>query len=581
MMRRIICLTVFTMVVWMVPAAALAAAPSNDDLANATPVATIPFSDSVSVGEATTEPDEPVETCAPFGNTVWYAVTLDSDSEVRIDTAGSNYDTALAVWVGSGFDDATLIACNDDTFDSLESALTFSAAAGTTYLVQAGAFFEAPPDATLQISFAKPKPGARPTISRDQFRGSIAEAFAESFDEATQTFSFRGAQVIDGTSKTKGARPERFSALSVSMFESSFDEVTEVSTFTDWFGFADLEPGQFAIDRRLSAAHVMTSLTLFGVTCVDDFINGTFECTDLGTAETTVNIEWSGQGPVVRSTSRSTEQFDGFRLRFSGRSTSREAAVAGGAFGDMDIDLTDSFGRLARDSNGSWFWVAADGGSGFFGAGADFSSQLEGSALEGISSVMSERFTGSFADGFQESFDEETGTYSSRQVSLVSGRSKLKGERWVAMDQVWVSSFEESFDEASQTATWTDWFGGTELARDQFTIEQRLGGATVTATVPLFGETCTYWFEEDLVECEPIGETSVELDVVWVGDGPTSRSSSSFQERVDGTMVSFRGRFSGRAAAVSGEVTGDLVGWSFDGAFGQLGSQASGSWFKS
>ncbi|MDH3262149.1 MAG: hypothetical protein OEM84_14485 [Acidimicrobiia bacterium] len=581
MMRRFICLTVFALVVWAVPLAAMAAVPSNDDLVDATSVAAIPYTDSIPVGEATTQPGEPLETCAPFANTVWYSVTLDGDTDVRIDTAGSDYDTTLAVWVGSGFDDATLVACNDDTFESLQSALSFPAMAGTTYLVQAGAFFEAPPDAVLQISFDKPKPGARPTVSRDQFRGSIADAFTESFDESTGTYTFQGAQVVDGWSKTKGMRPGTFSMLMVNTTESTFDETNQVYTYTDWFGIADLTPEQFSIDRRLAGASVTAALTLFGSTCVEDLINGTFECTDLGTAEVTANIEWSGQGPVIRSSSRSAEQFDGFRLRFSGRSTSRDAAVAGGASGEMDINLTEAVGRLANDANGSWFWAAADGGAGFFRSGAaGFHNLLEGTALAGIPSVMFDRFTGSFADAYQDSFDDETGTFSSRQVSLVSGRSKIKGQRWVSMDQVWVSSYAESFDEASQTATYTSWSGVTELAGDEFAIARRLGGAHVAVSVRLFGETCTYSYADDTFECVPIGETEVAVNATWVGEGPTSASSSSFQERVDGTMFTFRGRFSGRSATVSGEVTGDLVGWSLDGAFGQLGSQATGNWFK-
>ena len=580
-MRRTVLLTVFTLIVATVPTAAMAAVPANDDLAAATPVAAIPYTDSVATGEATTEPGEPVETCAPFASTVWYAVTLGSTGDVRIDTAGSNYDTTVAVWEGSGFDDATLVACNDDTFAGLQSALTFSASAGTTYLVQVGAFFEAPPDAELQISFAKPKPGNRPTIQKDTFRGSIAEAYDESYDEVTGVFSFAGAQVMDGWAKTKGNRSEKFSMLVINTSESTFDEANQIYTYTDWFGFADLAPDQFSIDRKLAGATVTADLTLSGYSCVDDFVNEVFECTDLGSADVAVDIDWTGQGRVIRSSSRSSDQFDGFRMRFSGRSTSRDASVAGGASGELTIDLTGAFGRLANDANGSWFWAAADGGAGFFRSGAaGFHNLLEGTALAGIPSVMFDRFTGSFADAYQDSFDDETGTFSSRQVSLVSGRSKIKGQRWVSMDQVWVSSYAESFDEASQTATYTSWSGVTELAGDEFAIARRLGGAHVAVSVRLFGETCTYSYADDTFECVPIGETEVAVNATWVGEGPTSASSSSFQERVDGTMFTFRGRFSGRSATVSGEVTGDLVGWSLDGAFGQLGSQATGNWFK-
>ena len=581
MMRRISWLVVLTLVLWTAPATAMAAGPSNDDIANATSVTALPFADAVPVGEATTQDGEPVETCAPFGNTVWYAVTLDSDANVRVDTAGSEYDTTLAVWVGSGFNDAVLVACNDDIFDSLQAAVTFSATAGTTYFVQAGAFFEAPPDAVLQISFEKQKPGARPTVSRNQFRGSMAEAFSESYDQATETYTFQGVQVLDGRQQTKGQRPGDFTSLFVNSSESAFDETSQIYTFTDWFGFAELEPGQWSIDRRLGGASVAASLTLFGQTCVDDYMAGTFDCTDLGSAEVDANIEWTGQGPTSRSKARSTEQFDGFRLRFSGRSTSRNAAVSGGTAGGMVIDLTGAVGRLAKDANGSWFWATDGvGGSSFQSGMGNSQAILEDTALAGISSVMSDRFMGRFADASSFNFDPDTETYTSQQVSLLSGRSKAKGDRWVSMDQVWVWSSEDSFDEASQTATSTYWFGGAELSAGDYRISAKLGGANVSVSVPLYGETCTYSYEDDIYECQAIGETEVSVDVTWVGEGPTYKSMSSNQEQIDGTKFSFRGRSTGRSASVSGEVTSDVIGWSLDGAFGQLGSQASGSWFK-
>lgn len=580
-MRRVICLTVLTMVMSTVPSAAMAAVPTNDDFAGATVVAGLPYSDSVSVGDATTETGEPVETCAPFGNTVWYAVTLASASEVRVDTAGSNYDTTLAVWGGSSFADATLVACNDDTFQSLQSALTFSAAAGTTYFVQVGAFFEAPPDASLNISFVKPKPGARPTVSNDRFRGSIAEAFNESYDDATGAYSYQGVQVIDGSAKTKGQHPEQFSALVANSSESTYDEASQVYTFTDWFGVVDLAPDQFSMDRRLAGASVMANLTMYGYTCTEDFANEIFDCTELGAAEVTVDVVWSGEGKVIRSSYRSSDQFDGFRMRFSGRSNSRSATVSGGVSGDLIIDLNGAFGRLSNEASGSWFWASSDAGGGFFGSGTlFFQSELQGTSLAGTPSIMFDRFSGSFADAYQDHFDEEAGSYGYQQVSLMSGRSKVKGNRWISTDQVWVYGAEESFDDVAQTVTSTSWYGGTELASDEFAIDRKLGNASVMTSVPMVGETCTYSYTDESFECEPIGETTVDVDVSWQGVGSTSQSSSSYQERVDGTMYSFRGRFMGRAATVTGHVSGELFDWNMDGAYGQLARQVMGDWYK-
>ncbi|MDH5502573.1 MAG: hypothetical protein OEY98_00930 [Acidimicrobiia bacterium] len=581
-MRRITFLTVLTMIMSAVPTAAMAAAPNNDDFASATAVAALPYSESVSVGEATTETGEPVETCAPFANTVWYAVTLASDRDVRVDTAGSNYDTTLAVWAGTSFEDAVLIACNDDTSMGLQSALTFSAAAGTTYFVQAGAFFEAPSDAVLNISFAKPKPGVRPTIQSDRFRGSIAEAFNESYDDATGGSSFAGVQVIDGSVKTKGQRPEQFSVLVVNSSESAYDEASDVYTFTDWYGMVDLASDQFSMDRRLAGASVSAGLTMYGFSCIDDFANQTFECVDLGPADVTVDVAWSGEGRVIPSSWRSSDQYDGFRMRFSGRSDSRSATVAGGAYGDLIIDLEGAFGRLSNEASGSWFWASADAGGGFFATGTSlFQSQMQDTGLAGTPSIMFDRFSGSFADAYQEHYDEENGGYGYQQVSLTSGRSKVKGDRWVSTDQVWVYGSEDSFDEVARTVTSTVWYGGTEVGADEFSIDRKLGSASVVTSVPMVGETCTYSYNDDSFECESIGETTVDVEIDWEGVGAISQSSSSYQDRYDGMTYSFRGRFSGRSAIVTGHVSGDLFDWDMGGAYGQLGRQAMGSWYKS
>jgi hypothetical protein len=81
--------------------------------------------------------------CTFAGRTLWYTVT-GTGGDVRIDTAGSNFDTAVAVYV----DDAgglSEIACNDDepAFEpvrTLQGVVTFPTEAGVTYYVQVGGF---------------------------------------------------------------------------------------------------------------------------------------------------------------------------------------------------------------------------------------------------------------------------------------------------------------------------------------------------------------------------------------------------------------------------------------------------------
>jgi hypothetical protein len=564
------------LLVSLVPGIAAAQPPGNDDVGSATAVTAIPFEDTVEVGEATIQEGEPTETCAPFANTVWYSLTLAETTEVFIDTAGSNYDTTVAVWVGSSFDDVELVACNDDTFFGLQAATSVTVEAGVTYLVQVGAFSEAPPDAVLTISFGEPpKSTGKPFIVKDSFRGRMADAFLEQFDEETGTFSFQAVNLVDGRSQGKGSKPFRVREVFVESFEETFDEATETFSFTQWFGGAELNRNDFSIDPQLEEAWVTKELTLFGQTCTDSPEG--FECTELGEALVLVDVMWDGDGPVVKMRDRSSESSDGFRLRFRGTSRTRNAVVGGGVSGDLAFDLAGAAGSISKNANGFWLW-ARGAGAGFFGfAGA--TQALAETGLVAAADVVVDRFRGQFASAFQEEFNEETGEFSFRDVSLAIGRTKTKGQKWFAFEEISVSSFTEQFDEEAGSVTFTDWFGSGPLI-DGF-VDRKLRRAEGTAEVTLFGFTCTEFFDEPIVECNELGETTVMVDVAWEGVGDTFTSRSSFDSKVTGgEHVRFMGRSTSRSAVANGVVDGDVVGWTLVDADGSLSRNADGSWFK-
>jgi hypothetical protein len=79
----------------------------------------------------------------PFGHTAWWSVTGTGD-DLTADTAGSDFDTILGVYVRDG-DDLVQVGCVDDVFDeetggSLQASVTWASEAGVTYLLQAGGF---------------------------------------------------------------------------------------------------------------------------------------------------------------------------------------------------------------------------------------------------------------------------------------------------------------------------------------------------------------------------------------------------------------------------------------------------------
>lgn len=86
-----------------------------------------------------------VESPVPVIKTVWFAID-GTGSAVTFDTAGSGFDTVTAVYTKSGSSYLPVPnACVDDVplqplGRTLQSAVTFTAAAGTTYYVQIGGF---------------------------------------------------------------------------------------------------------------------------------------------------------------------------------------------------------------------------------------------------------------------------------------------------------------------------------------------------------------------------------------------------------------------------------------------------------
>lgn len=556
------------------PSAAVAAAPGNDDVGSATAIAAIPFDDVVAVGEATVQDGEPTETCAPFANTVWYAVTLPDATDLYVDTAGSNYDTAVAVWVGSSFADVELIACNDDTFEGLQAAVGFAAEGGTTYLVQVGSFFEAPPDAMLTLHVGPPpKMTGKPYISTGGIRGSLADAYVEQYDDATMTFSSRSVQVLDGSGRSKGSRPVSVSQLVLSSYEDRYDETDGSYTWTQWFGSADLESGQFAIDRWLNSAWASADLTLFGQTCTDSPTG--LDCIELGTADVTVDVTWDGDGPIVRNRERSTESYQGARFRYRTNASFRAAMVDGGATGGMDLDFSGATGRIVSGADGYWSWIRP--GSGFLGGSGSIAMLAEQLAPLGVQ-VDSGRFRGSLAGAFGQGYDEDDGSYSYRDVTLNIGESRTRSGRWYPFADVSVYSATYWFDEATQTETVEEWVGSGPLIEGS--IDRKLDLATATADVTLWGYRCIHDWDDGTSECTDLGESGASVAVDWTGVGPTSTSSYRSDSQVDDQHVRSIGRSTSRAAVASGTVTGGVLDWGLVDADGWMGRTADSYWSR-
>jgi PKD repeat protein len=106
--------------------------PANDDFADATTIGSVPFTDTVDLTAATTQPSEPSPSCVGLQNTAWYAFTPASTQFVlaRTDQNGAG----LGVYTGTTLADLTQVGCAQYSFQHV----VFRAQADTTYYFQVG-----------------------------------------------------------------------------------------------------------------------------------------------------------------------------------------------------------------------------------------------------------------------------------------------------------------------------------------------------------------------------------------------------------------------------------------------------------
>jgi PKD repeat protein len=137
---------------------ALAAPPANDDIASATLIPGVPFSDYIDTSEATVAPDDPYPTCNYTGireATVWYQFTPSEDKQVVASTAGSDYTTNLAVYPSGSMTDTACALGNNP--------IGFQAMAGQTYNIMIAAVdggpYAGPDEFGGQLNFSLDTPG--------------------------------------------------------------------------------------------------------------------------------------------------------------------------------------------------------------------------------------------------------------------------------------------------------------------------------------------------------------------------------------------------------------------------------------
>ena len=153
---------------------------------------------------ASKEPGEPAHAGRSGGASLWWSWTAPASGTVTIDTAGSDFDTLLAVYTGGAVVALTAVASNDDAI-GLQSAVRFTARQGVVYHVAVDGY--------------------------DGATGSVVLNWRQAGALASVSLSAAAAEIDEGADRTPVA-------LTVTLSEPVTGDVTValVSTGTAWLG---------------------------------------------------------------------------------------------------------------------------------------------------------------------------------------------------------------------------------------------------------------------------------------------------------------------------------------------------------
>ena len=110
---------------------------TNDDFANRAPITGVNRTVRSSNFGASREGSEPFHCGDPGGASVWWTWTAPGNMAVSVSTAGSTYDSILAVYTGASLGTLASVGCNDDRIPGgvLSSEVSFNAVNGVTYQI--------------------------------------------------------------------------------------------------------------------------------------------------------------------------------------------------------------------------------------------------------------------------------------------------------------------------------------------------------------------------------------------------------------------------------------------------------------
>jgi thiol-disulfide isomerase/thioredoxin len=138
--------------------------PANDMFANRITISGTNITVTGNNVDATAEAYEPYHAGVDGWTSVWWSWTAPTNNVATISTAGSSFDTVLAVYTGSSLLSLIEVASNDDDpeLEVLTSKVAFNAVAGQTYQIAVDGFYGDWGSITLQLQLGPPPPPPPP-----------------------------------------------------------------------------------------------------------------------------------------------------------------------------------------------------------------------------------------------------------------------------------------------------------------------------------------------------------------------------------------------------------------------------------
>jgi uncharacterized repeat protein (TIGR03803 family) len=136
--------------------------PANDNFANAQLLTGTVGNVTGNNNGASKEAGEPDHAAEPGGRSVWFEWTAPFTNEMSFTTAGSDFDTTLAVYTGTNVSALVEVVSNDQFEGDSTSAVRFFPTEGTTYRIAVDGY--AGMMGTVMLNWAPYNNGAEPAI---------------------------------------------------------------------------------------------------------------------------------------------------------------------------------------------------------------------------------------------------------------------------------------------------------------------------------------------------------------------------------------------------------------------------------